>query len=94
MRKFGSIIWYAIKRRWITLLLASFVVLLWGCDVATHGNLLTGIFTESSFVRGWNVNYNAYAGIATILVALAVWVGELREDWLNDLQKKINMPYM
>jgi len=45
------------------------------------------------FKELWNQSMNAYAGIATLCVALAVWWGELREDWLDNLPKKLTVRF-
>lgn len=93
MHKLINIIAYALKMRWFTLLPVFIVTLFWLCNVASHGSLLTDIFTKFGFVNGWDKNYNVYVGVATLLVTLAVWVGEVYNGWLDDLPKKLTVKF-
>ena len=93
MNKFNSIFRYATLQRFIAITIAAIIIFCWIFDVVTHGSLWTGKFSKSSFVEGWNDNYNAYAGLATLLVALAVWFGDVYDDWLDNLPKKLTVRF-
>ncbi|OGT90065.1 MAG: hypothetical protein A2286_03455 [Gammaproteobacteria bacterium RIFOXYA12_FULL_61_12] len=41
----------------------------------------------------WQGGWDIYPGVATLLVALVVWFGEAKEDWLNELPKKLSVTF-
>lgn len=39
----------------------------------------------------WLIRVQSFLGVGTLLVALSVWWGEIREDWQNDLPKRLSV---
>jgi hypothetical protein len=46
--------------------------------------------TPQSIVE-WLLNAQTILGIGTLLVAIFVWIGEIEEDWENDLPKRLSV---
>ena len=42
----------------------------------------------------WLIRIQAFLGLPTLLVALFVWIGEIREDWENDLPKRMSVFFL
>lgn len=55
--------------------------------------LPTTLFAESSDLVDWLEKVQTVFGFATLVVAVFVWYGELREDWTEELPKLLTFAY-
>jgi hypothetical protein len=54
-------------------------------------NAITVPTASPSTWADWWIRIQSFLGIPTLLVALFVWYGEIREDWENDLPKRMSV---
>lgn len=65
--------------------------------IGTIGILLLGVYLGRSWVSGilasWKDFWSHLVGIATLVVACIVWIGEFRQDWLSWLPSKLTVRF-
>lgn len=76
---------YGLRSRWPTLLLTAFAAMVAWMWIQP--------FSENPESDVWN-NLQPVVGIATLLVAIGVWIGELRQDWNRQLPRRLNVYFM
>lgn len=74
---------FAFKTRKPFLIAIPIIVVVACLDIGFHGTLLSA---ENSI---WSKTINPWINIATLVVAAAVWFGEIYQDWKNDLPKRL-----
>ena len=50
----------------------------------------TGWSAFDNFKTRWNAELDPIVSLATLMIALFVWYGEITEDWKNNLPKRLN----
>jgi hypothetical protein len=48
----------------------------------------------NSFSKQWSQWLEAFLAFALVIVAVAIWLNEQREEWVRSLPKKLNVQYM
>lgn len=93
-----SFLCYALPRHRIEIVITIFAVIGVGYLVRTWDvlslptNPNTTILSGSASNLGdWLIRLQAVFGIPTLVVALFVWLGEIREDWENNLPKRLSV---
>lgn len=87
MKPFVAIINHALRGYRIPALIVFLILFAFLCDwIGDVGLLKAG---RKLWQEGWDL----YPGVATLLVALVVWFGEAKEDWLNELPKKLTVTF-
>lgn len=84
--KFISFICFALKQRSLVLGAVFILVALASCAIVFLGFKVMNDF--------WNEKLNTLFSFATFVVALAVWFGEAREDWLDSLPCKLTAVFI
>ncbi len=77
-------------------------ILLLGIGACVWDELHPPIFNNSTAVPStspsnwadWVIRIQAFFGLTTLLVALFVWIGEIREDWENRLPKRMSVFFL
>jgi hypothetical protein len=95
-----SIISYALKHHLIQILImiSALVLLVIGvlkCDVLflpiSYRKATTVPSMSATNWADWWIRVQSLLGIGTLFVAIFVWYGEIREDWENDLPKRMSV---
>jgi len=76
---------FAFKTRKPFFIAIPVIILFAFCDIIFHGTLLSA---EDSI---WSKTINPWINIATLVIAAAVWFGEIYQDWKNDLPKRLTV---
>lgn len=80
-----SIAVYCLKHR-------SGHILFAGCVLLVVSMLVAGTY-ENNSISWWNW-LEPVTGTTTLAVALAVWLGELKQDWENSLPKRLTVVFL
>ncbi len=83
--KLTDIARFAFKTRRPFLIAIPIIALFALLDIGFHGTILSA---EDSI---WAKTINPWINIATLVVAAAVWFGEIYQDWKNDLPKRLTV---
>jgi len=83
--KIGAIVKYAFEKRRLFFIIPLILLIA----------LLDYFFNQwselNTLIKAWNDFISPLIGITTLIVALSVWLAELRQDWRNDIPKKLTV---
>lgn len=86
-RAFFAYLSYTIKKRWLSLLFCGLIIAYLIYDWQTGW-----LFSDSHRIK-WDDDFNHVVASATLLVAIAVWIAELKEEWRNQLPKRLTVNF-
>jgi hypothetical protein len=87
MKRLCSLIRYAWRNQKIPIVLALFVLLF------VFGDFMSGWGWFDSFKARWNNDLDQVVSFATLMVALFVWLDEIRDNWKNNLPKRLTVRF-
>lgn len=87
LQKTKAILGYAINHHWIEIILGLAFLLGWVADWAQGNSLFQWLKSN------WNNDSQAFVGWATLFVAIFVWMGEIRENWVKGLPRKLSVTF-
>ena len=98
-QRWKSYIQYALKHQPIQIIIAFIAFLLIVLGVLFWSELHFPLFSGDAAPASkgplnwtdWSMRIQAVLGFFTLLVAVFVWIGEIHEDWKNDLPKRISV---
>lgn len=92
-RKIRLVLMYAFKRQKLPIAIMGVFIGLVVLGVLFWSEMQlpsTTSHTPESIIE-WLLNAQTILGIGTLLVALFVWIGEIEENWENDLPKRLSV---
>lgn len=90
--KFWRVLLYALLNRWHFVLVVCVFVL--SIMVISGLDLARGAAPFVRFNDWWARGFEPLFGALTLLVAIAVWFGELRQDWIASLPKRLDVLFL
>jgi hypothetical protein len=92
-RKIWLVLMYAFKHQKLRIAIMSVFLVLVALGVLFWSEMRlpsTSSHSPESIIE-WLLNAQTILGIGTLLVALFVWIGEIEENWQNDLPKRLSL---
>lgn len=89
-RKLASVSWYVLRRRWPFLILVAAAAV----AIAVMFEIVVAappVLTDT--VDDWRLKAQPIIGLATFLVAVAIWAQQLRRSWHEHLPKRLTVVF-